>query len=285
LLNDFDNNGAWHIGGKGSGSWYRRFNETTSFYINQSCNQESRTMNVEKLDSSGAGMTPTDYEVLPLNTLWPEIHPHCSAPGVQALMNTSVRNWIKDHGWVQHKPEKDTWNILGALCGKCSAPWELGSSDYWCEEIDRRIEEGVVTDDPLAMLAKTTESMYCMIEEVRSSDSSIVSDKERKLISELYTRTQAAFEPKPESLDWWAIRHACHYVAPFALALAQHAYPDGDWEIVEGNHHSTVVDHLHRRCFDILLYDYKDQRNHVHPLELALQTGPKHASRHRPGTL
>ena len=34
----------------------------------------------------------------------------------------------------------------------------------------------------------------------------------------------------------------------------------------------TVVDFLKRRCFDILLYDYKDQHDGVHPFEFALQT-------------
>jgi hypothetical protein len=227
------------------------------------------TLNKATLDKDGTDLAPADYEILPLNTLWPEIYSHCSDPEVQAQITTSARNWIKDHGWVHHKPEKDTWNILGALCGKCSAPWELGSSDYWCVEIDRRIEEGIHDNDPLAVAANASESLYFAIEELHSSGGSIVSDKERQLISELYTRTQAAFEPKPDSLDWWAIRHACHYVAPFALALAQRAYPDGDWGIIEGSQHSTVVDFLKRRCFDILLYDERE----IHPLALALQTG------------
>jgi hypothetical protein len=231
--------------------------------------QPAGTMNKETPDKNGTSMASTDYEVLPLDTLWPDIHPHCCDPEVQALMNTSVRNWIRDHGWSHQKTEKDTWNILGALDGKCAAPWDLGSGDYWCEEVDRRIEEGVYDNDPLAMTAKASEELYCVIEEMHSSGSSIVSDKERQLIGDLYKRAQATFEPKPESLDWWAIRHACHYVAPFALALAQRAYPDGDWGIVQGSQHSTVVDHLKRRCFDILLYDERE----IHPLALALQTG------------
>lgn len=231
-------------------------------------------MKKETASPCTTNITPTDYEVLPLNTLWPDLLPHCIDPAVQTVLNYAVREWIKERGCGADKQDEDTWDILGALDGKCAPPWELGDSCSWDMEFDHRIEEAAKNDDPLAYTAMASTQLCFMIDELRSFNSMLVSDKDQHVVEDICDRFRNHFKPKPESLDWWVIKRACHYMAPFALALAQRAFPDGDWEVLEGVFHSTVVDHQHRRCFEIMFGGYEYEPGSPHPIEFALMTGP-----------
>lgn len=61
-------------------------------------------------------------------------------------------------------------------------------------------------------------------------------------------------KPKPTQPEWFALRHACHWIARPMLILAKAAYPDGDWDIYTGDKHSIVYDFRNARVWDVLLY-------------------------------
>ena len=231
-------------------------------------------MNNETINLGTTQITPSEYEILQFATLWSDIRPHCDDPAIQAVLNDIAREWIKDHGWDEDEPLKQTWDIVEALKGRCPAPWELGDACSWDMEFELRIDMGAENQEPIADAALACSHLHYLIDEVRDIDHTLVSDKEQRLIEGICTRLRDQFKPEPDSLDWWVIKRGCHYMAPFALALAQKVFPDGDWEILEGINHSTVVDEKHHRCFDMLFGDYAHETDYLNPVEFALVTCP-----------
>jgi len=68
------------------------------------------TLNKATLDKDGTDLAPADYEILPLNTLWPEIHPHCSDPEVQAQISCSTMRGKSIH-WRSPCRRGEAWQV------------------------------------------------------------------------------------------------------------------------------------------------------------------------------
>ena len=47
--------------------------------------------------------------------------------------------------------------------------------------------------------------------------------------------------PQPDSIEWFQVDHACHYIAEWAVAVAQACMPRLSWKIRRSPLHSTVV--------------------------------------------
>jgi hypothetical protein len=64
--------------------------------------------------------------------------------------------------------------------------------------------------------------------------------------------------PSKNSPEWYRCAAACHWLRGFGCALAELAYPNHKWHIIEGKNHSTVIGRSRRavRVFDLLLWDY-----------------------------
>ena len=65
--------------------------------------------------------------------------------------------------------------------------------------------------------------------------------------------------PRPDSIEWFQVHHACHYIAEWALEVAQLHMPQLRWEIRRSGLHSTVIGCLRtgeiRVIFDVLFFE------------------------------
>lgn len=65
--------------------------------------------------------------------------------------------------------------------------------------------------------------------------------------------------PRPDSIEWFQVHHACHYIAEWAVEVAQVHMPHLRWEIRRSSLHTTVIGFLHtgeiRWLFDVLFFE------------------------------
>ena len=212
-------------------------------------------------------MNPQSYTVLDLDKNWERIVPYCYDVENQKILNECIREWISSNKkqWGHLLKE---WNVVEAFKRKQPAPWEFTSSDYWCNKIDEDIQKQVEEDNPLACAAHHGQMLsYCLYELGKTA---LISKSESTVLHKVIHRLQKQFEPTEFMPQWWVPRHSCHDMAPFNLALACSAYPDGEWTIVYGELHSTVVDTRYKRVFDLLLWNYLEFDGE-HPFAFALQ--------------
>ena len=175
-----------------------------------------------------------------------ELLPLCYRPEIVETLEECINRWDDNHQvpqlsrpWTLSNPE--------------FAPWYFSRTDYWCEEIDNRIAAAAKEGDPEAAAYSDIRFVLfaALNDELNISEATIA---ELTSIADMIERL---FSPQREEPGWWAPIGACHFIAPWALALAKAWKPDGGWVLLRGRHHSTVYSPKLKLVFDPLLFSFE----------------------------
>ena len=152
----------------------------------------------------------TDFEkfiVVNLADVWEEeLLPLCYRPEIIKILEECINSWHDNHPkrcltrpWTLSDPEL--------------APWELLDWGSWFDRIQDRIEAAGEKGDPEAV----THSHILKIildEELGLSEPAVAE------LTSILERTERRFSPRREEPEWWMPAGACHFMAPWFLALA-----------------------------------------------------------------
>ncbi|MGB5497209.1 MAG: hypothetical protein WBM97_22305 [Sedimenticolaceae bacterium] len=153
-----------------------------------------------------------DYKVLDLTKEWPNIYPHAHNPRVVAALEEGMNTWLDTYPGVNLSPRR-----------REPHPWSLAAA---------------LAGEDLAPCQFLTSDFVGAWLEVNA---------DRATESDPFPDPDPARDP-----IWWAGVGTSHHLARFARELAQLAYPDGEWTVLDGADHSTVVDIRNRRVFDLV---------------------------------
>lgn len=179
-------------------------------------------------------------EVFDFKKNWDVIVPHLHHPDVEAALAHGMNAYRVMRGSlsIAHTGGPGTW----------IEPWdpERGpldndSTNHWalrCNELlDEAIESGEIEfewpeDDDVEAMGQALQ-------------------KHSELASQFY--------PKPDSLEWYQLHNAGHYLAPWQRALGRRIFPELVWKIMTGDFHSTAYgtdkDGEIKIIFDILSFE------------------------------
>ena len=157
----------------------------------------------------------------------------------------------------------DLWaNVLDRIVVPCrdeyidiwkSAPHWFARTDHWEMEVQRRFEEAADKGYEEAVRYQNLWNESCGEDGYNSEEGWAALAAAEKL-----------FAPKEHEADWFRSFGHCHAVV-HPMRYAAHLWkPDGEWEILEGDLHSTVISKKHKLAFDILVTD-------PHPVLFATQ--------------
>ncbi len=83
---------------------------------------------------------------------------------------------------------------------------------------------------------------------------------------------EISFQTRWDDINYYIIDGGCHSWNPsFSLALAKLVYPGEIWEVVKGDHHTTVVNKIRTICFDIVYAEIERRGKFPNPLKEALR--------------
>jgi hypothetical protein len=205
------------------------------------------------------GAYPDSWELVPVHAIWKnELLPLMRQPAIWESYESAINAYLKEENpFIYKKLFGRRWRY-----DEKSPPFFLCRSE-WAEVIvDEQIEKAERKGDLLAQ-------QYSHIEGIRWGEHDPKNFNEKLInMSRLSKRTmlelerrrreiRVEFSPKPEDIRHWIPFHCCHFVAGFARDLAK-AWDGGNWQEMEGEHHSTVVDFSKRRIFDVLLSEKGD---------------------------
>jgi hypothetical protein len=165
------------------------------------------------------------------------IRPHLHHPEVERALARGMNAYRK---------------MRAALCKGASdwdTPWdpEAGpldndSSDYWLTRCDELLEEAI----------ERGEIEFEWPEDAEDEDA-------MEAAMEKHSELAGQFYPKPESLDWYILHNAGHYLARWQRELGKLVFPDLEWKLLTGDVHSLAygTDKLGniKVIFDILSFD------------------------------
>lgn len=186
------------------------------------------------------------FAVLDLDRIWPyEILPLIdSQPKLRALHTRSIREWCGRYWNTDELATTYTERTHGGA-------WQFSTSDYWCTHIDKMIEEAAYehhNEDAQAYLAFRDAASH-------ASDGKLLSGSAKNELLEAVKRLRQQFEPNRKEARYWTPCPACHTVTPWCRALAKAWKPKGNWRLIKGDQHSTVVDLKDRLIFDLSLFN------------------------------
>jgi hypothetical protein len=164
-----------------------------------------------------------------------------SKPKLQRIFEDAVADWVADSPWMKKRAGR--WRYASHK----NSPFMLTYSDGAVMYVEQLIDDAYEADDPLA------HAYYAMM-------TLLTDETDQKLsaatIREMQKRVDAIwrdFEPPRDSARYWAPFHSCHTFALPALCLAHEWRPEGQWRILSGDLHSTVIDLKSKLVFDLVL--------------------------------
>jgi hypothetical protein len=193
-----------------------------------------------------------DYTTIDVGGDWPRLRLLCEEPEPRLALECAMRRWLKYDAKWHH--ESLNWTLRRALQGEAPAPWELSRNGDWTFRIDNAVQEAVESEVAAAVVGNCAE-MATFGNASAQDGELMLSDVETTRLSGIAAKIRRRVEPTPDSPEWWVPLASCHIIVPFGLELARLGYAEGDWRILWGKLHSTVLDMRHKRVFDLLLWD------------------------------
>lgn len=124
-------------------------------------------------------------------------------------------------------------------------------SRYWKRLVLPHLKDVVV----LAALDKGMQAYCKMINDERHEGRPFLRWRRGKIPADYGNTETLEYSESWKELSFYRAYGMCHWLAPFVLALARRIYPKDDWEILTGEHHSTVTNVERTFVFDILNFD------------------------------
>ena len=197
-------------------------------------------------------------EVFKFDTEWQRILPHLRKPEVEGALEDGMNAYRA----MRHR--------LCEAGGQCSTGWQKpynpdngpldnDSTTYWMDTANQMVQEAV---------AQGRIEFTWPADENDSEAMQKAFDKWGELESQFY--------PKRDTMEWYQLHDAAHYLAPWLTILGKCLYPELEWRIMAGDCHSFAygADKVGRikRIFDITLFNWPP----IHLIELATRecSGP-----------
>jgi hypothetical protein len=196
--------------------------------------------NIINLD---AALNPSDslIRVFDLRKDWHLVSPHLHKPEVETALARGM------NAYRAMRARLAAEETGGA--GEWTNPWnpqygplDNDSSDYWVCRCDELLEEAI----------ERGEVQFKWPEDKND-------DEAMEEAMEKFSELAGEFYPKPDSVDWYILHNAGHYLASWEKELAKCVFPDLEWRLMTGEVHSLAygADRLGniKIVFDILSFD------------------------------
>lgn len=154
----------------------------------------------------------TQKAIYSLSEHWSELKPYLEHPWVLNTLDESMIDYIEQH----FSPETQ-WDPK-------RGPWSYCRTDYWTMKIDNNPEFQSRVDN-LFRQAK---------HENPNAD-------EDDVWIEIYDTLKNEYYPKPGEIEWYQLKHGCHWISRFVASLLEVALPTANVDVVSTEYHSFVT--------------------------------------------
>lgn len=166
--------------------------------------------------------TESSIAVFDFDMDWKLVRPHLHRPEVEQALNRGMTAYraMRARLCSDDCPGPNLWQL--PYCAE-QGPLSCDSTDYWLYRTETLLE---------AAISNGT-IKFDWPEE--NADEKTMEDA-----SETYSALQNQFYPKPDTLEWYQLSNAAHYLAPWLLELGKCVYPKLEWRVMIGDQHSLV---------------------------------------------
>jgi hypothetical protein len=174
-------------------------------------------------------------EVFDFRKNWHVVKPFLQHPKVTRALERGMNGYLamRRQECAERGVGEDRWKFK---YNPASGPWAYDSSDRWL----------MLTDDLFNAAVARGEFVW-----------NLGDNEESELERSFEFRQQ--FYPQPDTLEWYQLFGACHWLAPFLKQLGKLAFPQWKWKGISGPLHSLAAgcDSAGnvRVVFDILNFD------------------------------